>query len=109
MGEYADPAETSRLPGGVRTAQLSPRSWAHGRPSGVVPYADQNEASPPLRAANCKTVATCGGVWTGASVVTSDADQNETSLSLRAANSETVATGVGSWGAQRHDVLRGSE
>ena len=26
-------------------------------------YADQNEASPPLGAANCKTVATFGGSW----------------------------------------------
>ena len=45
-------------PWGLRTERLSPRSWAPGRPSGVMPYANQNEASPSLGAANCQAVAT---------------------------------------------------
>ena len=87
-----------RRPWKLRFATRSPLSCVAGGSSEVVSHADQNQASPPLRAANGKTVATCGGVSGGASVVTSVADQNETSPSLRAANSENVATGVGSWG-----------
>ena len=47
-----------RRPWGLRTARLSPCSWAPGRPSGVMPYANQNEASPSLGLANCQAVAT---------------------------------------------------
>eukprot|EP00959_Pyramimonas_sp_CCMP1952_P422035 8841016-Pyramimonas_sp.AAC.1 len=46
-----------RRPWGLRTARLLPRSWVPGRPSGVMPYADQNEASPSLGAAKCQAVA----------------------------------------------------
>ena len=58
--EEASPSLT-----GLRTAKLSSRSWASGRSSGVTPYADQNEASPPLGAANCETVGVFGGSWEG--------------------------------------------
>ena len=47
-----------RRPWGLRTARLSPRSWAPGKPKGAGLDADQNEASPALGAANCKTVDT---------------------------------------------------
>ena len=48
-------------PWGLRTAKLSLVSVAPGRPSRVVPHADQNEASPSPGAANCETVATFVG------------------------------------------------
>ena len=49
-----------RRPWGLRTAKLSPVSWAPGRPGGVVSYAHENEASPSLGAANCEADATFG-------------------------------------------------
>ena len=52
-----------RRPWGLRNAKLSPRSWAYRRPSGVTLYADQNEASPSLRVANCETDITFVGSW----------------------------------------------
>ena len=52
-----------RRPWGLRTAKLSPRSWAPGGPSGMVSYADQSEASPSLRGANCEIAATFAGPW----------------------------------------------
>ena len=82
VGCHADPVETSRRLWGLRSAQLSPLSWAPGRPSGVVSYADQNEASPSLGAANCETVATFVGPW-GSSGLLSYADQNEASPTLK--------------------------
>ena len=51
------------VPGGLRTAKLSPLSRAAGGSSGVTPYADQNEASPFLGAATCKAAATFVGSW----------------------------------------------
>ena len=83
MVSYADQNETSR-PWGLRTAKLSQVSVAPGRPTRVVPRADQNEASPSL------------GPRTA----------NEASPSLGAANCETVATFVGSWWTQRNGVIR---
>ena len=50
-------------PGGLRSAKASPLSWASGGPSGIVSYANQNEASPSLGAANCETAATFVGSW----------------------------------------------
>ena len=50
-------------PGGLRSAKASPLSWASGGPSGIVSYANQNETSPSLRAANCETAATFEGSW----------------------------------------------
>ena len=50
-----------RRPWGLRTAKLPPRSWAPGRSNGAVSYANQNEASPSLGAANCETVGAFGG------------------------------------------------
>ena len=70
----------------------------------MVPYADQNEASPSLGAANCETVASF--VAGRSSGLLPHADHNEASPSLGAANCETVATFVGSWGAQRNGVIR---
>ena len=58
MVSYADQKKASPSPTGLRTGKLPPRSWAPGRPSGVMPYANQNEASPSLGAANCQAVAT---------------------------------------------------
>ena len=58
-----------------------------------MPYANQNEASPSMGAANCETVATLVGFW-GPSGVTSYADQNEALLPQGAANCETVAAFV---------------
>ena len=52
-----------RRPWGLRTAKLSPRSWAPGGPSGMVSYADQSEASPSLRGANCEIAETFAGPW----------------------------------------------
>ena len=52
-----------RRPWGLRIAKLSPRSWAPGGPSGMVSYADQSEASPSLRGANCEIAATFAGPW----------------------------------------------
>ena len=52
-----------RRPWGPRTAKLSPLSWAPGGPSGMVSYADQSEASPSLRGANCEIAATFAGPW----------------------------------------------
>ena len=51
-----------RRPWGPRTAKPSPRSWAPGGSSGVVPYAYRHEASPPLGAAKCEGVASWGGL-----------------------------------------------
>ena len=45
---HADQNEASPALKGLRTAKLSPRSWAPGRSGGVVPHADQNETSPSL-------------------------------------------------------------
>ena len=110
--------------------KLSPRSWAAGGASGVTSYADQNEASPPLGAANSETVATVACFWLAqrrdvlrrnwklsprahasgrASGVAPYADQNESSLSLRIANCETVNTFVDSSEAQRNDCIRRSK
>ena len=55
----------------------------------MVSYANQNEASPSLWAANCETVATFVGPW-------------------GAANCEAVATFVGPWEVQRSGVPRTS-
>ena len=52
-----------RRPWGLRTTKLSPVSLAPGRSSGLLPHADQNEASPSLGAANCEAVATFMGSW----------------------------------------------
>ena len=72
----------------------------------MVSDADQNEASPSLRAANCETDATFGGSWeewchTQArmrarrpSGMVSYADQNEASPSLKAASWEAERDGV---------------
>ena len=65
------PAESRRTltrmrphrPRGLRTAKLPQRSRVPGRPSGVVSYADQEEASPSLGAASCETVPTFGWSW----------------------------------------------
>ena len=37
--------------------------WAPGGPSGMVSHADQSEASPSLRVANCEITATIAGSW----------------------------------------------
>ena len=94
-------------PRGLRTAKISLLSWAPGKPSGVTSYANSNEASPSLRAANCETVATLVGPG-GSSGVVPHADQNETSPSMGAANCETDVTFGGSWEVQRSDVTRTS-
>ena len=95
-------------PWGLRTAKLSPLSLASGWPSGVTSYADQNETSQALGPASSDTAVIFLG-FGGPSGVTISADQNETSSSLGGATCETVVTFVESWGAQRRDVLRGSE
>ena len=46
-----------RRPWGLRTAELSPLSWAPRGPSGEVSYAKEKEASPSLGAANGGDVA----------------------------------------------------
>ena len=51
-----------RRPWGLRIAKLSP-SGLLGRPSGMVSYAVQNEASPSLRAANGESATTFAGSW----------------------------------------------
>ena len=51
-----------RRPWGLRIEKLSP-SGLPGRPSGMVLHAVQNEASPPLRAANGGTATTFAGSW----------------------------------------------
>ena len=124
-----------RRPWELRTAKRTPLSGAPGRPSGVVSYANQNEASPSLGAANCETDATFGDSWEewwhsqarirphrplglriakvsplswasgGPSGIVSYANQNEASPSLGAANCETAATFVGSWQVQRVGVI----
>ena len=53
----------SRRPWGLRAATLPPLSWTSGRPTGVTIYADQNETSPSLGAANCEIVVTFVGPW----------------------------------------------
>ena len=80
----------------------------------MVSYADQNEASPSLGAANCKTAASFFGSWEperscacgGANGVTYYTDKDEASAPLGAATCETVAMFVGFWGAQRRGILR---
>ena len=127
-----------RRPWGLRAARPSPLAGAAGGSSGVTSYADQNEASPSLGAANCETVATFVGSWeewchTQArmkprrpwglriaklspsgllgrpSGMVSYAVQNEASPSLRAANGESATTFAGSWEAQRGGVIRRPE
>ena len=71
-----------RRPWGLRTAEMWLLSWAPGKPSGVTSYANSNEASPSLRAANCETVATLVGPG-GSSGVVPHADQNEASPALK--------------------------
>ena len=88
--------------------KLSPRSWVPWRPIGVVSYPDQNEASPPLRTANCETAATFVGSWEVSGVVPY-ANQNEASPSLRAADCENVATFVCCWEAMWSRVTRRPE
>ena len=116
-----------RRPWGLRTAKLSPRSWAPGKPKGmgldayrkglraaklskvsvapgrpsrVVPHADQNEASPSLTGLRTAKLSPRSWASGRSSGVTPYADQNESSPSLGAANCETVATFVGSSEAQ---------
>ena len=119
----------------LRTAKQMPLSGAPRRPSGVVPYANQNEASPSLGAANCETDATFGDFWEewchtqarmrprrpwglriaklsplslasgGPGGTVSYANQNEASPSLSVANCETAATFAGSWEVQRGGVI----
>ena len=123
-------------PWGLRTAKLPLVSVAPGKPSRLLPHANQNEASPSLGIANCETVATFGSSWeewchtrarmrprrpwgprtvkltplSGArgrpNAVASDANQKEASPSLGAANCQTVVTFGSSWEAQRSGVTR---
>ena len=88
---------SSRRPWGLRSSTLPPLSWTSGGLSGVTIYADQNETSSSLGAANCETVVTFVGPWGGASGVTPYTDQNETWPPRGAANCETVAVFMGSW------------
>ena len=71
-------------------------------------YADQNEASPPLRPAAAKVSPLFMGSWTSNGVVP-HADQNEASTSLGAANCETDVTFGGNREVQRSDVTRTAE
>ena len=71
-----------RRPRGPRTAKPSPRSWAPGGSSGVVPYAYRHEASPSLGAAKSEAVATFGGSWRPSGVMPRP-DQIEASPSLK--------------------------
>ena len=127
---HADENEASPSLTGLRTAKLSPRSWASGRSSGVTPYADQNESSLslgccelrncrrtqirmrrrrpwglPLR--NCRQFRRLLGGPAGGMVP--HANQNEASPSLGGANCEADVTFVGFWEVQRSDVTRTSE
>ena len=80
--------------------KLLPCSLASGEPSGAASYADQNEASPSLGAANCETVTAFVGSCE-VSGVASHADQNAASPSVEAAICDTVATFVCCWRVQR--------
>ena len=80
--------------------KLLPCSLASGVPSGAASYADQNEASPSLGAANCETVTAFVGSCE-VSGVASHADQNAASPSVEAAICDTVATFVCCWRVQR--------
>ena len=98
-----------RRPLGLRTAKLSQVSVAPGRPSGVVPHADQNEASPSLTGLRTAQLSPPSWAFGRSNSVTPYADQNESSPSLGAANCETIDTFVGSSEAQRSDLKRKPE
>ena len=71
-----------RRPWGLRTAKLSPISVASGRPNGVGPHADQNEASPARKGLRTAKVSLRSWAPGRSGGVVLHADQNETSTSL---------------------------
>ena len=109
MVPHAEQHEASLALKGLRTAKLSPRSWAPGRSGDVVSYT-QIRLRPRrpwgLRTARLSPLSWAAGGYGG---VTSYADQNEASPSLGAANCETVDTFFCFRGAHWRDFLRGSE
>ena len=95
-----------RRPRWPRIAKPSPRSWAPGGSSGVVPHAHQNEASLALKGLRTAKVSPRSWAPGRSGGVASHADQNEASPSPGAANCETVATFVCPRWVQRSGVMR---
>ena len=107
MTSYGDPRRPRR-PWVLRSAKMSPLSWAHGKPSGGTSYWDPRRPRRPwgLRFAKLSPLAWAPGRCDGG---TSYGDPRRPRRPWGAAICETVATFVGSWEVQRRDVLRGSE
>ena len=95
--------------GGLRSATLSPRSWAPGRSSGGVSYADHFETSPSPGVCDLRNCRHFRGLLGGPA----EWCLTQTTMKLRrpwgAAICETVATFVSFREVQRRGVLRGSQ